>query len=36
MGANALIGIDFESSLPGGYAIMASMTATAVTIELME
>ena len=33
LGANALIGVDFESSMCGGSAFMVSMTATAVTIE---
>ena len=33
LGANALIGVDFESSAFSGSAIMVSMTATAVTIE---
>lgn len=32
-GANAIIGIDFESTLPGVNAIMVSMSGTAVVIE---
>ena len=32
-GANAIIGLDFESTLPGGNAIMVSANGTAVIIE---
>lgn len=36
IGANALLGIDFESSIVLNGAIMVSMTATAVTVEPIE
>ena len=35
-GANAIVGIDFESTMPGGSAIMVSANGTAVIIEKIE
>ena len=35
-GANAIIGIDFESTVPGGSAIMVSANGTAVVVEKVE
>lgn len=33
LGANAIIGLDFETTLPGGTVIMVSVSGTAVMIE---
>ena len=35
-GANAIIGIDFESTIPGGSAIMVSANGTAVVVEKVD
>ena len=35
-GANAVVGVDFESTMPGGNAIMVSANGTAVIIEKIE
>lgn len=35
-GANAIVGVDFESTMPGGSAIMVSANGTAVVIEKTE
>lgn len=35
-GANAIIGMDFESTVPGGSAIMVSANGTAVIVEKVD